>query len=69
MKENKWISVNDRLPRKVLFLQASEEVIFYSAKEGQFIGRCIIGKIIYFISLENKLYDVTHWMPLPEPPA
>ena len=61
-----WISVKDRLPERV-------EVIAFSAQYGDYLigwiaeaedsdtGAVCIGDGV-------ELYEVTHWMPLPEPP-
>lgn len=55
-----WISVNDRLPeyeRPVLGYDSEIEMVD--------IVNYISGK---FFDLDGIQTDVTHWMPLPEPP-
>ncbi len=66
-----WISVNDRLPN------SNKKVLVYCKNErDEYVGvgyyRNWMGK--YWFDSENKEpfevcgYEVTHWMPLPEPP-
>ena len=60
----KWISVKDRLP------EFHVDILFYAGKkDGTLKGR-FYRKSHKFISNGNKFHkvDVTHWMPLPEPP-
>lgn len=70
---NGWISVNDRLPEEDYFenndliVSANEngENIVYADiyyKYGRFNTKCHTYGWLY------KLDNVTHWMPLPEPP-
>lgn len=64
--KSKWISVKDRLPK--------EEALFINPD----IGMCLVGHIEIEMRGNSRaylcesdatvLYDVTHWMPLPEPP-
>jgi hypothetical protein len=61
---SEWISVKERLPG------ANEDVWCYSNRNG---GYTFIGYIGYHVRdwMENgslHIGDVTHWMPLPEPP-
>ena len=61
----KWISVKDRLPEG--------ECIAYSSKFGEmmmgFIGETDESDTSYCCDSNTEwLGDVTHWMPLPEPP-
>ena len=61
---NNWISVKDRLPE--------EEVIAFSKDHEMLIGYVYeSGNEKGFYIAENegeKIYPVTHWQPLPEPP-
>jgi len=55
-----WISIKDKLPEineEVLVMDRDFMDFAYYNSEGQWIDR-------EFIDLD----DVTHWMPLPEPP-
>ena len=71
--ENGWISVKDRLPEGgVLVLVAfdvdiglgeTREVDTAMRQEGVFCG----GGLDNYLALPCEV-DVTHWMPLPEPP-
>jgi hypothetical protein len=61
----KWISVKDRLP------EDSQEVIIYS--EGGKVEAGVyyckeFGFDYYDVSIRDIIVNVTHWMPLPEPP-
>ena len=61
---NKWISVEERLPEK------DKDVLCYSNKNG---GHLFFGYRGYISGewMEGgslHIGDVTHWMPLPEPP-
>lgn len=50
-----WISVEDRLP----------------SEDDQVLGCSINGVVITFETLwveDFGIWDITHWMPLPEPP-
>jgi len=62
---NNWISVKDRLP------DVYTEVLFYNPEENLYIHG-------YFEDISNSWHEVggnkvelnvTHWMPLPEPPT
>lgn len=61
-----WISVKDRLPEesgKVLVYckDGYMSAVHYSAKHQQFNNFDACAK-------RDEVWDVTHWMPLPEPP-
>lgn len=56
---SEWISVEDKLPEKTLSL-----LIF----NGSFIDIGCFFCDEYFITDKGSVLDVTHWMPLPEPP-
>lgn len=64
-----WVSVNERLPER------NKNVLVYASWDGTWqttIGRHsgITGGFwwVYTGHGYAMLYDVTHWMPLPEPP-
>lgn len=68
--ESKWISVKDRLPehgQKVLLYNKNE---FNGKLEIRF-GSKHIGHNEWYSSdaYEDEIFTITHWMPLPEPPA
>ena len=58
---SEWISVKDRLPREL-----HQQVLVVDAKGTMAIGVLVDKESLYFDSYCN--YDITHWMPLPEPP-
>lgn len=64
MRLNKWIDVNERLPEH----EEGEcvEVIAYVKN-----ARCATA-LYYrdgdFLDEDSNHYNVTHWMPMPEPP-
>ena len=60
-----WISLNDRRPEdnvRVLFF-ASGQMVLGKYSPGL---KAYIGKV--YKNYAHELIDVTHWMPLPEPP-
>ena len=60
-----WISVKDKLPNQ------NELVLCYSSSEGVISDSLYskIGSEIWFNgNKESYRNDITHWMPLPEPP-
>lgn len=58
-----WISVKERLP------QSGQCVILYSVKSGVAEGAWLESKGHYEQWRWNAIMtNVTHWMPLPEPP-
>ncbi len=65
MMNNKWISVKDRLPENkqiVLVVDEFQEMAVCGIK---------IYPDVYIFMLHNtskQIIEVTHWMPLPEPP-
>ena len=62
---SEWISVKDRLPEfgeKVLITDVSGDVLVYSLEQ------TCSGECWWEDEYWNWYNDVTHWMPLPEPP-
>lgn len=65
-----WISVKDRLPDESEIILAVNNTLPYDqciAQYGFFTG----GKFYYDYSINNEdieIENITHWMPLPEPP-
>ena len=61
---SEWISVNDRLPE---FL---DEVLLFTSAGNIYVGMFYEKHEKYTVAGDYHmfLYDVTHWMPLPEPP-
>ena len=66
---SEWISVNDRLPENyipvIVYCQNFGGIIFYDGQhidDGELVGWESDGDCGY------PTLDVTHWMPLPEPP-
>ena len=78
IKERLWISVNDRLP------EVDKSVIVFARGKNNPIYKIAIAsmsnKNVFDVRLETELYwrepwqffntnyEITHWMPLPEPP-
>lgn len=65
----KWISVKERLP---LQSDPAQKVLFITKTGGLFIG-CYYKATAYdqfngWYSMCVRIDNVTHWMPLPEPP-
>ena len=73
-----WISVEDRLPEPVIYLggtEFSEDVLVWDGFDVYMnsviyphglYGGSVAARFRYDDSTDNL---VTHWMPLPEPPA
>jgi len=59
-----WISVEDELP------ETGKRVLWCGPKNGMVIARfsgcCYKGRASAITG--GKVYNATHWMPLPEPP-
>ena len=68
----KWINVEERLPEldaQINAYDVTEEVLAIDKYGECYLGRFYIFKYqgdVVFISEDRT--DVTHWMPLPEPP-
>lgn len=64
-----WISVKNRLPQKnkgvLMVRNGSVEIGFYNAKDARF---CVPNENA-FDGWPIPVDDITHWMPLPEPPT
>ena len=70
----KWISVKDRLPED----KPNDPNVFITCDKAGFVfgshnyfgGGCMEVDGFYSLDHEEWVYDenVTHWMPLPEPP-
>lgn len=62
----KWISVEERLPN------VGEKVMVCGVKNGMqvgaFRGISRLGKNRKWLWKKDTILEVTHWMPLPEPP-
>lgn len=75
-KHGRWISVEDRLPEikehhvsdTVLVWCANEELMAFTELEETFFGGVIFG-IERPLPDDDERPEVTHWMPLPEPPT
>lgn len=66
MSDMEWISVNDRLPDSTFdfvlcFADGAMSTIAYSSGNGFYE--------VYPIKVQLVVEDITHWMPLPEPPV
>ncbi len=62
-----WISIKDKTPvtgQEILFCSVNED--FVPTKFGLYLGDQFKEKRFY--SHDNKSYDATHWIPLPDPP-
>ena len=77
MAEQKWIPVTERLPKGADGKSLCESVIAYINCKGVAPQVCVgwlNGERWYLLIDEDdyhtiwQLEDVTHWMPLPEPP-
>ena len=64
-RADKWISVEERLP------ETNEDVLVvvdYGGKSGVITGYMRSQNLGWQGLVGQRLTDVTHWMPLPEPP-
>ena len=61
---SEWISVKDMLP------QVKEDVLIYDSHHRNIYKAWYIGDIDVWFSNEYlpQFINITHWMPLPEPP-
>ena len=66
---NEWISVKERLP-----ISGQRVVVFAKSKWGSpHVTICTFyvireNRVIPRLRWSRGIYEVTHWMPLPEPP-
>lgn len=65
IKKNQWISVDDKLPEFFQYV-----LIYHPAMRCTLLGSFIKGSHKFRDVAGNSFYkdDITHWMPLPEPP-
>ena len=56
-----WISVKDKLPNMF------EQVIIFDAGMGE-ISMSFINGLDFWCGFNKDEDDISHWMPLPEPP-
>ena len=62
MTDQKWISVKDKLPElfnPVMIWDSLETVVIGYLSDASWYAYCVD---------DDPLLEVTHWMPLPEPP-
>lgn len=70
---NKWISVSDKLPEVgKAGVYRSDDVLVVD--NGDILTACFVkiksGQLWWRMShIDDRLTNVTHWMPLPEPPT
>ena len=64
-----WISIKDQLPDKGLVLIYGEDYYTYQKTikvSSLFKNYCNTGENVW---MDADRIDVSHWMPMPEPPA
>lgn len=64
----KWISVKDKLPGELEFVLAYGNEINMKIQVVSLWKSDYPNKVIGYQLNGNSMNDVTHWMPLPEPP-
>ena len=66
---SEWISVKDRLPEKDdhYLIYYSSQTLFTKTYRQQVVY-LVVNDIEKWGWPSDRLYKVTHWMPLPEPP-
>lgn len=65
-----WISVNEKLPKPYIPVLVCRRM-FGDGKQGftiECINRLFGGDLVWNGDLKTFKSEVTHWMPLPEPP-
>ena len=55
-----WISVEDRLP------EDGRHLVYWTTDDGEWSGQSVADFLLCWIVQDDL--NVTHWMPLPEPP-
>jgi hypothetical protein len=65
---SEWISVKDRLPDYVQQVLVYRTECFVCEVMEYRNGSWNIWNGEYFDSFNSEFNDITHWMPLPEPP-
>lgn len=66
IEKDKWISVEDRLPSK-----AGEEFLGVNMNQGGVMSLIYWSKVYKYFKSKGDIIlslQITHWMPLPEPP-
>ena len=58
---SEWISVEDKLPPIYV------NVLIYDTIDN-YISNSLLNKNKQWIGYESNIDDITHWMPLPNPP-
>ncbi len=70
---DEWISVDDRLPHSVSSIAPHSEWVLCFHIYGAFSVAMYIPDILSWDFghqvLHGKVAEITHWMPLPHPPA
>lgn len=71
LKNSNWISVKDRLPE----INGSVLTASYSSDKDKYLIELVLFDDGYFYSIydaeemtNDSHWEITHWMPLPEPP-
>lgn len=67
---NKWIILKERLPKGIDGLTLSHDVLAYTAAGEMYLAVYdYVDEAWYYNDYKPIFDDVTHWMPLPEPPC
>ena len=68
LERDRWISVNDKLPEpKTDVLAAWDDGAVWSIWQN-WANDNDKDKFLYYVDMGASVHEVTHWMPLPEPP-
>ena len=65
IREREWISIDERLPETVGFYLCWREGFV----PGKHLPESVLYDGIWTSMTQTNIQDVTHWMPLPQPPA
>ena len=67
---NAWVSVEDQLPPKdpAVYGEFSVSVLIINVDNEMEVGWCDLINRRWYVNYDNTK-NITHWMPLPEPPA